>query len=133
MASAASARICIGLILAVVGFLFGFWFLIIIGGIMFLTGLCTLGKTSKVSKTSTASSSLPNQPIGESTELSKSAGTESLSTTQPNVSKQAVEPVNGMAKKVPSELSESSLPQFCPHCGARTTSAYCPDCGSKLD
>ena len=92
-----------GIVLLALGVIFWVWFLIGIGGFLFIIGICVISQQQK------AASQPAPQPVA-----------------QP-AAQLAVQPV---AQPAPQPHLEQ---KFCPHCGAKTSGDICSDCGSSID
>jgi len=98
----------VGIVLGVLGFAFNVWFLMGIGGFLFIIGICIIIQEANKVKTESAP-----QPVA-----------------QP-VAQPAPQPV---AQPVPQPAPQHRLEQkFCPHCGAKASGDICSDCGSPID
>ncbi len=92
-----------GIMVAVAGFIFGYWFMIILGGFFVFLGICSMSQGSKKKPQPSASPQPVTQPAPQPA-------------PQPTIVEQPPE-----------------THRFCPHCGASTAGKFCSECGSQID
>ncbi len=105
----------LAIVLGVLGFVFNVWFLIGVGGFLFILGICLIIQEANKPKTTVA------QPTSQP--------------AQQPVAQPAPQPTPQPAPQpTPQPAPQPQMEQeFCPHCGAKTTGKYCTQCGSEID